>query len=359
MRTVVQFGPQHPVWVEPIRLKLTLDGEIARDVDYEGGFVHRGIEKKFEWDFNKGPYLAERVCGICSSHHSACYCLAAEKVLKMEIPRRAAVIRTMILELERLHSHLLAMGLTLEAIGFENMFMLCFRTREMVLDVFERTTGNRVLHGINIVGGVSRNIGPEMASEITVFLDDLEKKFKDIEKMVVGSYTIKKRMIGIGKLTDQQIKDLCLVGPVARGSNVPYDVRAVAPYLMYKEIKVTPIVDSGGDAWARTVVRIKEVYQSIDIMRQLVAMLDTAGEEFFTKPKGMPEGEDFARVEAPRGELFYYVRGKKSKELDRVKIRTSTYGNGPGIVPAVKGAHLADIGVITVTFDPCIGCFDR
>jgi ech hydrogenase subunit E len=359
MKTTIQFGPQHPVWIEPIRLKLTTDGEIVKDAQLEAGYVHKGLEKKFEWDYNKAAYLSERVCAICTQHHSTCFCTAVEGAMGLELPRRAAIIRTIMLELERLHSHFLAIGLTLEAIGFENLFMLCFRDREVVLDVFERTTGNRVLHGINIVGGVTRNIGPEMAKEIMDFCDAIERRARDLEKMIVNSYTIKQRMQGVGVMSESLAKDFSVVGPVARGSNVPYDVRAIAPYLMYKEVKVTPIVEKEGDCWARSLVRVRELFQSIDLIRQLVPLLEGSPDELFAKSKAMPEGENFARVEPPRGELFYYVRGKKTKELDRVKIRTSTYANGIGIVPLIKGAHLADVGLITITFDPCIGCFDR
>lgn len=359
MRSTIQFGPQHPVWVEPIRMKLDLDGEYVKDAELEAGFVHRGLEKKFEWDYNKGVYLAERVCGICTQHHSTCFCLAVEKTMNLEIPRKAQVIRTIMLELERLHSHLLAIGLTLEAIGFENLFMLCFRNREMVLDVFERTTGNRVLHGINIVGGVIRDIGPEMAKEISDFCDALEKRCRDLEDMIVKSYTIRQRMQNVGVLSEQLARDLCVVGPVARGSNVPYDVRLDSPFLIYGELKFNHIVEKDGDCWARSIVRVRELFQSIDLIRQCLPLLDGVPDEIFTKSKNLPEGEAFATVEAPRGELFYYARGKKSKEMDRIKVRTSTYGNAPAIIPLIKGAQLADVGLITITFDPCIGCLDR
>ncbi len=359
MRTTIQFGPQHPVWIEPLRLKLAMDGEIVKDADLEAGYVHKGLEKKFQWDYNKGAYLSERVCAICTQHHSTCYCLAVEGTMNLEVPRRAQIIRTIMLELERLHSHLLAIGLTLESVGFENLFMLCFRDREIVLDVFEKTTGNRILHGINLVGGVIRDIGPEYSRDIAVFCDLIEKKCLDLQDMIVKSYTIKQRMQGVGIMSEKLARDLCVVGPVARGSNVPYDVRYDAPYLMYKEIKVTPVVEKDGDCWARSLVRVRELFQSIDIIRACLPLLDAAPPEIFTKPTVLPDGENFARVEPPRGELFYYVRGKKSKELDRVKIRTSTYANGPGIVPLIKGEHLADVGLITITFDPCIGCFDR
>ena len=229
----------------------------------------------------------------------------------------------------------------------------------MVLDVFERTTGNRVLHGINIVGGVLRDIGPEMAGEIDSFCAVMEKKCRDLEDMIVHSHTVRQRFCGVGVMSEQLARELCVVGPVARGSNVPYDVRDADPSFLYKEIKVEPIVEKEGDCMARTMVRVRELYQSIDIIRQCLPLLDGAPADLFAKSTVLPDGESFARVEAPRGELFYYVRGKKSKALDRVKIRTSTYANGPGIVPLIRGEQLADVGPITITFDPCIGCFDR
>jgi len=359
MRSTIQFGPQHPLWVEPLRMKLTMDGEIVKDCELEAGYCHRGLEKKFEWDYNKGAYLSERICGICTQHHSTCYCTAVEGTMNLQIPRRAAVIRTIMLELERLHSHLLAIGLTLESVGFENLFMLCFRNREIVLDMFERTTGNRVLHGINIVGGCTRNVGPEMAKELSDFCDIMEQRCNDLKDMILKSYTIKERMQGVGVMTEAMAKELCVVGPVARGSGVPYDIRTVAPYLLYGELKMKPITETSGDCWARSVVRVRELFQSIDLLRQLIPMLAEAGEDIFAKSKTLPETESFARVEAPRGELFYYAKGKKSKEMDRIKVRTSTYGNGLGFMPMIKGSHLADVGLITITFDPCIGCFDR
>src|SRR5208337_108026 len=129
--------------------------------------------------------------------------------------------------------------------------------------------------------------------------------------------------------------------------------------LLYKELGFKPIVEKDGDCWARTIVRVRELYQSIEIIRMCLPLIEGTPDEIFVKPKALPDGENFAQVEAPRGELFYYVRGKRSKELDRVKIRTSTYANGIGIVPLIKGSYLADVGLITITFDPCIGCFDR
>ncbi len=359
MKTTIQFGPQHPVLHEPIRAKITLDGEVIKDVELEVGFAHRGLEKKFEWDYNKALYLSERVCGICTQHHSTVYSLTVESLMGMDIPRRAQIIRTIMLELERLHSHLLATGCTLEATGFENLFMHCLRTRETVLDIFEHTSGDRILHGMNVIGGVKRDISPEQSGEISVFCDALEKKCRDIEDMVTKSYTIRQRMQGVGVLSEQLARDLGVVGPIARGSNVPYDIRSVSPYLSYREIKVTPVVEKDGDCWARTMVRIRELYQSIDIIRQCLSLLESAPGDIFLQPKTLPDGEHFTCVEAPRGELFYYIRGKNSKELDRVKIRTSTYANGLGLVPVIKGMHLSDVGMITMTFDPCIGCFDR
>jgi ech hydrogenase subunit E len=166
-------------------------------------------------------------------------------------------------------------------------------------------------------------------------------------------------MKGVGVLPKQTALDYSVVGPIARGSGIPYDVRTEAPYLLYGELKMKPIVEEDCDVWARSVVRVRELFQSIDLIRGCLPLLESAPPEIFAKPKALPDGENFARVEAPRGELFYYVRAKKSKDLDRVKIRTSTYANGVGFEPLIRGANLADIGLITITYDPCIGCFDR
>jgi Ni,Fe-hydrogenase III large subunit len=355
MKTTIQFGPQHPVLHEPIHARITLDGEIITDVELEVGFAHRGLEKKFEWDYNKALYLSERVCGICTQHHSTCYSLTVESLMGMDIPRRAQIIRTIMLELERLHSHLLATGCTMDH-GFENI--PCTAAHREIAGRVRAYIGNDS-HGMNVIGGVKRDIDPGLSKEIDAFCDALEKKCRDIEDMVTKSYTIRQRMQGVGVLSEQLAKDLGVVGPIARGSNVPYDLRSVSPYLSYREIKVTPVVERDGDCWARTIVRIRELYQSIDIIRQCLPLLDSAPSDLFTKPVALPDGENFVCVEAPRGELFYYIRGKKSKELDRVKIRTSTYANGLGLIPVIKGMHLSDVGMITMTFDPCIGCFDR
>jgi ech hydrogenase subunit E len=198
-----------------------------------------------------------------------------------------------------------------------------------------------------------------MAKEILDFCDMIEKRCSDLKDMIVHSHTIKERMIGVGVLPKQTALDYSVVGPIARGSGITYDVRTAAPYLVYGELKMQPVVEEGCDVWARSVVRVRELFQSIDLIRQLVPMLEGLPDDLLAKSKTLPEGDAFARVEPPRGELFYFARGKKSKELDRVKVRTSTYANGPALVPVIKGCHFADVGVITISYDPCIGCFDR
>jgi ech hydrogenase subunit E len=172
--------------------------------------------------------------------------------------------------------------------------------------------------------------------------------------MIAGGYTIRQRMQGVGVVSESLACDLGVVGPVARGSNVAYDVRSVAPYLLYGEIGFKPMIEKDGDCWARSIVRVRELFQSIDLIRSCLPLLSEAPPEIFVKPRSLPEGEYFARVEAPRGELFYYVRVNKSKELDRDKVRTSTYANGVGLEPLIKGSHLADIGLITITYGPIL-----
>ena len=237
--------------------------------------------------------------------------------------------------------------------------MLCFRDREIVLDVFEKTTGNRILHGINLVGGVIRDIGPEYSKDIAVFCDLIEKKCLDLQDMIVKSYTIKQRMQGVGIMSEKLARDLCVVGPVARGSNVPYDVRYDAPYLCIRRSRSRRSSRRMATAGpGRSCACASYSNPSTSFGRAchcwtLRLRRSSPSQRFYRTARTSPVWKP------PRGELFYYVRAKRSKELDRVKIRTSTYANGSGIVPLIKGEHLADVGLITITFDPCIGCFDR
>ena len=353
---IIPFGPQHPVLPEPIHLDMQTEGEIVTDVKVVVGYVHRGIEKGLENDYEKNMFLAEKICGICSGVHTSTYSTVVESIMGIEVPKRAELIRAIILELERLHSHLLIIGLVGDAIGYENFFMQTWRDREIVMNLLGTLTGNRVHYGINKVGGVRRDLTDERIALIKKAMAELRPKVDDIADIVYHDYTLKKRGRGVGVLKKSDAIALGIVGPNARASGVNYDIRSTG-YGAYKDLHFKPILGEAGDCHERTVVRVKELYQSMDLIEEALSLLEPG--EIAVRPKGFPKGEAVARHEAPRGELFYYARGVGKKEMYRVKVRTPTYANIPGIPPLVKGMQIADVPYIVVSLDPCISCTER
>jgi len=357
-RTVVPFGPQHPVLPEPVHLKLELDDEKVVGVTPIIGYVHRGIEKAAELNsFRQNVFLCERICGICSFIHALTYCQGIEALMGVEIPPRARFLRVFWSELSRTHSHLLWLGLFADAMGFESLFMQCWRIREIALDILEMTAGHRVITSTASIGGVRRDIDNEMSKEV-------EKKLLKVKEMMDNTIapvflhdpTLKRRTAGKGILTKGQAELLGAVGPTARGSGVAIDIRQTG-YAAYKEVGFEPIVETTGDSYARTVVRIRETYQCLELMHKALAMMPEG--EILVKVDGYPEGETVSRSEQPRGELIYYLRGNGTWNLERLKIRTPTFANIPTLLVMLPGCELADVPVITLSIDPCISCTER
>ncbi|MGO9019164.1 MAG: nickel-dependent hydrogenase large subunit [Syntrophobacteraceae bacterium] len=357
-RTVVPFGPQHPVLPEPIQLRLTYEDEKVVEVTPVIGYGHRGIEKACELnEYAKNIYLCERVCGICSYQHSATVVEAMERLWPLELTPRIDYLRTIWSEMARTHSHLLWLGLLADAFGFESMFMQFWRIREKVLDLLEQTTGHRVIQSVNIVGGVRRNIDEQQKRMIVNVLADVRKESKSLIKALIGDYTVKKRTVGIGIITKEQAVSLGCVGPTLRASGVSEDVR-LTKYHAYGELNFEPIVESEGDCYARAAVRARELIQAIDL--QLEALSKLPEGEIAVKVKGNPPAnEAVMRTEAPRGELFYYAKGNGTRKLERMKIRTPTFANLPAVLVLLPGCQLADVPVNVLSIDPCISCTER
>ena len=356
-RSVIPYGPQHPVLPEPIHLDLVIEDEKIVDVLPSIGFIHRGLEKLTEKrDFNQMAYVAERICGICSFGHSHGYCEAVEHVMNVEVPDRAKFLRTIWFELSRLHSHLLWAGLMADAFGFENLFYQCWRVREKVLDAIELTTGGRVIFSVNKVGGVIKDITPEMQKMILETVDFVEKETKDLQKTFMNDYSVQSRMKGVGILTKEQAQAFGCAGPFARASGIATDMR-MRGYAAYGEIDMEPITSDDCDCYARCDVRIREIFQSIDIIRQAISKIPEG--EIAAVVKGNPDGEYFMRIEQPRGEADYYIRGNGTPNLDRMRVRTPTFANLAGLCETLKGADYADVGILVVTIDPCISCTER
>ena len=356
-RSVVPFGPQHPVLPEPIHLDLVLEDEKVVEAIPSIGFIHRGLEKLVEKkDFNDYVFVAERICGICSFMHGMGYCESVEHIMNVELPPRAKYLRTIWAEMSRIHSHTLWLGLLADAFGFDSLFMQTWRIREKILDMFEYTTGGRVIFSVNKIGGQRKDMDAEALKKLLTTLDEIEKDLRSITKTFLNDSTVNTRLRGVGVMTKQQAHDFGAVGPFMRASGIGLDMRNLG-YGAYPDLEFEPITSEEGDSYARTYVRIQEIFQSIGLIRQAVAKIPDG--EIAVPVKGFPKGEYFMRVEQPRGEAIYYVKANGTKFLDRMRVRTPTFANIPAMLEMLKGCQLADVPILILTIDPCISCTER
>ena len=282
--------------------------------------------------------------------------MAIENIMNIKVPERAEFLRTIWAELSRMHSHMLWLGLLADAFGFESLFMHSWRIREEILDIFEMTTGGRVIFSVCEVGGVRKDITPEMLQKISDVMDKLKKEITEIANVFINDSSVKSRTVGVGVLTKQQAFDLGAVGPMARASGIDEDMRKQG-YAAYGKLKFEPIIETAGDSYARTSVRIREIFESIDLIKQCIALIPEG--EIKTKVTGNPNGEHFVRLEQPRGEVVYYAKANGTKFLDRVRVRTPTFANIPALLETLKGCALADVPILILTIDPCISCTER
>ncbi len=355
---IVPFGPQHPVLPEPIQLRLELKEEKVISALPVLGYVHRGLEKLAEQkDFHQDTYLIERVCGICSFIHSLTYCMGIEELMALKVPPRAQYLRVVWSELHRMHSHLLALGLIADAFGFENLFMQLWRTREHVMDAMEFTTGARVMLGSCCIGGVRKDIDANQKKFVLEKLDQVEKELAVLLPVLLDDYSVRERLVGVGVLDKAMALDRGAVGPTARGSGLVLDHRNTG-YCAYGELGFETIVEQDGDSYARTKVRVRELKQSMDLVRRALASLPDS--ELKTTFKGNPPaGEVAARAEQPRGEVLYYLKSNGTDKLDRLRVRTPTFANIAPMLEILKGCSLSDVAVIILSIDPCVSCTER
>ena len=357
-RTIIPFGPQHPVLPEPVHLDLVIEDETVIEAIPSIGFIHRGLEKLVETrDYNQMAYVIERICGICSFGHGWGYCAAVEGAMKVEVPERAEYLRTILEELSRLHSHLLWLGLLADGFGFESLFMHCWRIRETILDILEKTTGGRVIFSICKVGGMRKDIDNDTLNEIVDIINGLKGEIEEITRVFIEDTSVKNRMCGVGVLSKEDAEELCAVGPVARGSGIVQDMGMTEGHGVYDKLDFKPVIEEAGDCYARCKVRIGEIFQSIDLITKAVAMIPDG--PVSVSVKGNVDGEFITRIEQPRGEAFYYAKGAGSKFLKRMRVRTPTNMNIPALVKTLQGCDLADVPILILTIDPCISCTER
>ena len=358
---VVPFGPFHPTLDEPAHFRLYVEGEIVRGCEYRGFMVHRGIEKLADtvMTYNEIPMLAERICGICGCVHSVAYAQAVEQAAAIEPPARAKYIRTIMLELERLHSHLLWVGLANHILGFDTLFMQSFRMREPIMWLCERITGNRKTYGLCVIGGVRWDITPELTDDINRVLDQLDKEWTAAAKAVQGDRNLQKRTKGIGIADRTLVKEMGLLGPIARAAGVGMDCRRDFPYAAYDDLEFDVITQSGADVWSRILVRVLEVFESIRIIRQCLEKMPSGPIQLKLDDELPPGRIGLSSVEAPRGESHHLVVTGEENRPRRWRVRAPTYQNLQGIPAMIKDQQLADMTISLGSIDPCFSCTDR
>lgn len=360
MSYIVPIGPYHPALEEPIHAKLYTEGEVIRDADVFVGYNHRGIEKlATERNAIQTLVLVERVCGICSHSHAFTYAMCVESINGIEVPKRGQYIRVITAELERLHSHFLWLGIACHIIGHDSMFMHIWDERELVMDLLEKMTGNRVNYAMVTVGGARRDIDDELRRELLEACDKLKAPLDRITEIALTDKTIAMRTKGVGVLPKEDALRMGAVGPHARASGVKVDVRKDAPYSSYEDFDFdVPVVESG-DVFARVVVRALECYESIKIIRQALENLPATPINLGNKLIKIQPGQAVCRHEAPRGQLSHMVVGDGSFNNHRVSIHVPSYKNTPTVPFMLRGNTVADAGLIIASIDPCFSCLDR
>ncbi|MBP7215850.1 MAG: nickel-dependent hydrogenase large subunit [Candidatus Omnitrophica bacterium] len=360
-KVVIPIGPYHPLQEEPEFFRLYVEGEKVVDIDIVIGYMHRGIEELSEHKhFDQISLLVERICGICSSSHPYAFVLAVEDILGGEaavVPERARYIRTIVDEMQRIHSHLLWLGLAGHFIGYNTVWMWAWKYREPILDMFEMITGNRNHYGMCKIGGVRRDILKEDIPILMKMLDELAPAVQMFKGAVMDDPVIQARLKGVGVLNEQQAIDWCVVGPTARAAGVNIDVRRDDPYGVYDQVAWNVIVEKDGDVFAKAVVRILEMQESINILRQCLQKLPQGSID--ANIQDIPPGEGIGRVEAPRGECFHYIRSDGTNRPVRHKIRAPSYVNVASNKVAAVGQTISDTTITLAAVDPCYCCTER
>jgi Ni,Fe-hydrogenase III large subunit len=355
----VPFGPYHPALGEPEYFQVVLEGEQIVAVDFDLGYNYREIEKRvlsFTWP--KAVILLGRICGICSSAHTQAFTMAFEKINGMEVPRRARLVRTLGAELERIHSHLLWLGLLGDAAGFDTLFMLSWGAREHALNMLEILSGRRIHYNYLRYGGLYRDVTRGAKSKLKKELAELREKYAGAHEAFMSNEVLESRLRGVGTLSRDKAVEFGVVGPTARGSGVDMDTRRDLPYSAYDEVDFKVPTEKAGDAYARALVRLEEVWQSISIAEQVLSSLPRKSLKPAEPVYESKKGRAAQAVEAPRGENFHFVvAGKKTPEF--VRVRPPTFANIFAVTEMLKGHTMSDVPMVINSIDPCFACTDR
>ena len=359
MRFQIPIGPQHPALKEPISLRMTIEGEVIQDADVRLGYNHRGLEKLAEeQNWVQNIYLTERICGLCSHSHTTCSVQGVEKLMELTPPKRGMFIRYLVSELERIHSHLLWLGVAGHEAGFDSFFMYTWRDREVVMDLLENISGNRVHYAINSIGGVRRDLDKVQIDKLLEGIEVLKMRSEYYFYIGANEPSFVARIAGVGYLSKEDAISLCAVGPTTRASGVDIDIRKEDPYAVYDEIDFDIATADTCDVLGRVVVRVKELMESYKICEYILKNMPPGDIAVRTPRKAKPN-EVVSRYEAPRGENIHYIKSNGTDKPERLKVRAPTLGNYPATLVMLKKGFVADIPLIFAAIDPCICCAER
>ena len=386
---VINFGPQHPSAHGQLRLVLELDGEQVVNAYPDIGYLHRGVEKMAEnMTYNEFLPTTDRLDYIASTANNYGYALAVEKLLGIEAPRRAQVIRTMLLELNRIISHLFFIATHALDIGAMSVFLYAFREREFAMDLMEDYCGARLTHSSVRIGGVPLDIPSDWMRNVRAFCDKLDKEIEiTYEALLTENRIWKMRLEDVGVVPPEEALSWGCTGPMLRGSGIAYDIRKEEPYELYSELDFDIPVSDTNDSYGRYRIYIEEMKQSIRILRQLIPMYDDTKPQlmahaprYISAPKeeimtqnyalmqhfvlvtqGMrpPKGEVYVATESPKGELGFYIKSEGEPYAYRLKIRAPSFYHTGYLQKMLLGAYIPDVVTMISTTNIVFGEVDR
>lgn len=358
---IINVGPQHPATHGVLHLVITLNGETIKKVEPHLGYIHRSIEKMCEsLSYRQFIYVTSRMDYLSAHINNHACALCVEKGLQVEVPARAQVIRVLMDELTRIASHELWWGAMAMDLGAFTPFFHAFRERESINDIMEETCGARLTMNYMVPGGVMHDLHPNFQRRVKEFLQLYKRKIHEYDELVTGNIIFQNRMKGVGYLSAEDAISYGCTGPVARGSNVPSDIRKLYPYEVYDKLEFDEVLETGCDSFARYLIRVREMNQSIRIIEQLIDNIPEG--DFQAKTKAvlkLPKGEFYTRVETARGELGVYIVSEGGTTPYRIKFRSPGFSNLSVLDKIARGGKIGDLIAMMGTLDLVIPDIDR
>jgi len=358
---VINVGPQHPATHGVLHLVITLEGETILNIEPHLGYIHRSIEKMSEsLTYRQFIYVTSRMDYLSAHINNLACAMCVEKGMQLEVPERAQVIRIIMSELTRIASHELWIGAMAMDLGAFTPFFYTFRERETINDIMEQTCGARLTMNYMVPGGVMYDLHPAFVARVKSFVAQFKSKVSELEDLVTDNIIFRNRTVGVGILSKEDAISYGCTGPVARASGVDGDIRKRFPYSGYEKLQFEQCLDTAGDSFARYIVRIREMYQSIHIIEQLIDAIPEG--DFQAKTKAvikLPKGEFYTRVETARGELGVYIVSEGATTPYRIKYRSPGFSNLSALNHMAKGSKIGDLMATMGTLDLVIPDIDR